>query len=94
VDCHLCWQKNNPSNHAHEMPARLCPRPPRLAWLAGELAMAGWRSLFHRGYMLVRRIEIFKGFTLQVQQAVKQHQDETWAILKETNLKGLELPEM
>ena len=28
------------------------------------------------------------------QQAVKQHQDETWAILKEKNLKGLELPEM
>jgi hypothetical protein len=28
------------------------------------------------------------------QQAVKQHQDETWAILKETNLKGLQLPEM
>lgn len=28
------------------------------------------------------------------QQAVKQHQDETLAILKETNLKGLELPEM
>jgi len=22
-------------------PARSCPRPPRLAWLAGELAMAG-----------------------------------------------------
>ena len=28
------------------------------------------------------------------QQAVKQHQDETWQILKEKNLKGLELPEM
>ncbi|GAG47333.1 unnamed protein product, partial [marine sediment metagenome] len=28
------------------------------------------------------------------QQAVKQHQDETWAILKEKNLRGLELPEM
>ena len=28
------------------------------------------------------------------QQAVKQHQDETWEILKETNLKGLQLPEM
>ena len=28
------------------------------------------------------------------QQAVKQHQNETWAILKEKNLKGLELPEM
>ena len=27
-------------------------------------------------------------------QAVKQHQDETWGILKEKNLKGLELPEM
>ena len=24
-----------------EQPARSCPRPPRLAWLAGELAMAG-----------------------------------------------------
>ncbi len=28
------------------------------------------------------------------QQAVKQHQDDTWHILKEKNLKGLELPEM
>jgi len=28
------------------------------------------------------------------QQAAKQHQDETWQILKEKNLKGLELPEM
>jgi len=28
------------------------------------------------------------------QEAVKQHQDETWGILNETNLKGLELPEM
>lgn len=28
------------------------------------------------------------------QEAVKQHQDETWGILKESNLKGLELPEM
>lgn len=28
------------------------------------------------------------------QQAVKQHQDETWTILKEKNLKGLQLPEM
>ena len=28
------------------------------------------------------------------QEAVKQHQDETWGILKESNLKRLELPEM
>jgi len=31
---------------------------------------------------------------LRFQEAVKQHQDETWGILKESNLKGLELPEM
>jgi len=28
------------------------------------------------------------------QDAIKQHQDDTWGILKESNLKGLELPEL
>jgi len=31
------------------MPARSCPRPPRLAWLAGELVVTGRQSIFHWG---------------------------------------------
>jgi len=35
-------QKNNRFEPVWNLrPARSCPRPPRLAWLAGELAMAG-----------------------------------------------------